>query len=312
MPRSTLHPRLVDLFRARPRALLAALVRASRVPIPLPEYDEILLSTESTSPTRETPLRADVVFVLRKEGLKVAVVIVEVQLRRDDDKLATWNVYAASAHLEHRCLTVVLVVTTSPAVERWASSLPSFTYPGTGVVPIVIGPTALPRIADAAAARAQPWLAILGILAHARRPDAHELVEPALAAIGALPGDDGELGSFVCDMLARAFEGAARKQWEDAMFKDYEIENATLKRILRASEAKGEARGEARGEVRGEARGEVRARAEDVLVFLAARGIDVPAALAERVRQCDDREVLGRLVRRAAVIGSAEELFADA
>jgi hypothetical protein len=47
-------------------------------------------------------------------------------------------------------------------------------------------------------------------------------------------------------------------------------------------------------------------------VFLSARGIDVPAAIAERVRQCDDLEVLGRLVRRAAVIGRADELFADA
>jgi hypothetical protein len=307
MPTTTLHARLVDLLRARPGALLAALARASPVPIPLPEYDEVTLSTESTSPTRETPLRADVVFVLRKGGVKVAVAIVEVQSQPDHRKRASWNVYAASAHLEHGCLTVLIVVTTSRSVERWAATLPSITYPGTGIVPIVIGPSALPRIVDAAAARAQPWLAILGILAHARRPDATELVEPArgaLEALGALPGNDGELGAFLCDMLARAFEGAARKEWEEAMLKDYEIESPALRKILSASEAKGEAKGRAEGEARGQA--------EAVLAFLAARGIDVPAEVAERVRHCDDLELLGRLVRRAAVIASAEQLFADA
>jgi hypothetical protein len=299
MPTTTLHARLVDLFRARPGALLAALARASPVPIPWPDYDEVTLSTESTSPTRETPLRADVVFVLRRASAKVAVVLVEVQLRPDHDKRASWNVYAASAHLEHGCLTVLLVVTTSRAVERWAATLPSITYPGTGIVPIVIGPSALPRIADAAAARAQPWLAILGILAHARRPDATELVAPAreaLEALGALPGEDGQFGAFLCDMPGRAFEGAARKEWEDAMFKDYEIESPTLKKILSASEAKGRAEGEAQA----------------VLLVLAARGIDVPAEVAERVRACRDLEILGRLVRRAAVIASADQLFADA
>jgi hypothetical protein len=307
MPTTTLHARLVDLFRARPGALLAALARASPVPLPLPDYDEVTLSTESTSPTRETPLRADVVFVLRKDGRKVAVAIVEVQLRADPRKRASWNVYAASAHLEHGCLTVLLVVTTSRSVEAWASSLSSITYPGTGVVPIVIGPSALPRIADVASARAQPWLAILGILAPARRPDAIELVEPAreaLEALGALPGDDGELGAFLCDMLARAFEGAARKEWEEAMFKDYEIESPALRKILSASEAKGEARGEVRGRVEG--------RAEDVLAILEARGLQVGTDVADRVRVCRDLEVLGRLVRRAAVIASAEQLFADA
>jgi len=144
-------------------ALLAALVRAAPIPIRLPDHDEVIVATESTSPTRETPLRADVVFVLRKARAKVAVVIVEVQLRPDDDKRFAWSVYAASAHLEHRCPAMVLVVTTSRRVERWASRLPSFTYPGTGLVPIVVGPSTLPRMVDAAVAREQPWLALLGI-----------------------------------------------------------------------------------------------------------------------------------------------------
>jgi hypothetical protein len=316
MPKPTLHARLVDLFRARPSALLAALVRASRVSMELPDHDEVTLATEATSPTQETPLRADAVFLLRKAGQNVAVVIVEVQSKPDDDKRYVWPTYAAGGHRVYRCPAIVLVVTTSRRVERWASRLPSFTHPGTGLVPIVIGPSSLPRVVDAAAARAQPWLAILGVLAHAREPEAEQLVGPALAALGALPGVDGELGAFVCDMLGRAFEGAARKQWEEAMLKDYEIESPALRKILSETKAKGVALGEARGRVEGRiegrVEGEARGRAEDVLAFLDARGIGVPAELAERVRACTDLEVLGRLVRRAAVIASADQLFADA
>jgi hypothetical protein len=256
------------------------------------------------------------VFLLRKAGQNVAVVIVEVQSKPDDDKRYVWPTYAAGGHRVYRCPAIVLVVTTSRRVERWASRLPSFTHPGTGLVPIVIGPSSLPRVVDAAAARAQPWLAILGVLAHAREPEAEQLVGPALAALGALPGVDGELGAFVCDMLGRAFEGAARKQWEEAMLKDYEIESPALRKILSETKAKGVALGEARGRVEGRiegrVEGEARGRAEDVLAFLDARGIGVPAELAERVRACTDLEVLGRLVRRAAVIASADQLFADA
>jgi predicted transposase YdaD len=116
-------------------------------------------------------------------------------------------------------------------------------------------------------------------------------------------------------MLARAFEGAARKQWEEAMLKDYEIESPALRKILRASEAKGrlEGRDEGRveGRLEGRVEGETRGQADAVLAVLAARGIEVPAELAERVRQCDDLELLGRLVRRSAVIASADQLFAD-
>jgi hypothetical protein len=61
-----------------------------------------------------------------------------------------------------------------------------------------------------------------------------------------------------------------------------------------------------------EARGRAEGEADAVLLFLAARGIDVPAEVAERVRACRDLEVLGRLIRRAAVIASADQLFADA
>jgi hypothetical protein len=46
-----------------------------------------------------------------------------------------------------------------------------------------------------------------------------------------------------------------------------------------------------------------------VLDVLEARGLDVPEAIAERVRACRDLAELGGLLRRAVLVASAEELF---
>ncbi len=46
-----------------------------------------------------------------------------------------------------------------------------------------------------------------------------------------------------------------------------------------------------------------------MLAVLDARGMAVPEWVAERVRVCSDLDELGKLVRRAAVVASAEELF---
>ena len=59
------------------------------------------------------------------------------------------------------------------------------------------------------------------------------------------------------------------------------------------------------------AKGRVESRAEDILEFLEARGIEVSDAHRKRVLTCSDLNLLRRWVRRAATIGTADELFAD-
>jgi hypothetical protein len=314
MAKSTMHERLVDLVRERPALALEALHCVAA--IPLPKHDELVVATEATSPTRESALRADAVLVLRRGGHNVAAVVVEVQSRPDRDKRYAWPAYVASAHRDHRCPVALLVVTTSRRVERWARRVPAFGWPAVALVPLVAGPGSLPRIASPDEARRRPWLTLLAAVAHARGPDATDLIPPALAAIDELPGDEGGLGAFLCDMLGAAFVGAAKQHWESAMLKNYEFQSPVLRKIVRESEARGVALGEARGVALGEARGvalgEARGRAEAVLTFLEVRGIQVPPEVVERVLQCHDLPTLERLVRRAAVIARADELFAEA
>jgi hypothetical protein len=62
----------------------------------------------------------------------------------------------------------------------------------------------------------------------------------------------------------------------------------------------------------GRAAGEARGRAEDVLAVLEARGLRITKATRARVIGCEDAATLDRLIRRAAVVTSARELFDDA
>ncbi|WUI01496.1 hypothetical protein OHR68_06650 [Spirillospora sp. NBC_00431] len=58
------------------------------------------------------------------------------------------------------------------------------------------------------------------------------------------------------------------------------------------------------------AQGKAEGEAEMLLVMLEARGVAVPNDVRERVMACSDTEQLKHWGRRAAVIDSADELFA--
>jgi hypothetical protein len=61
---------------------------------------------------------------------------------------------------------------------------------------------------------------------------------------------------------------------------------------------------------RGFADGYAKGTALAVRECLSARGIDVPDAVPERIRQCTDLEQLDTWVRRAVTVSTVEELFA--
>ncbi|MFI7297940.1 hypothetical protein [Streptomyces sp. NPDC050121] len=59
------------------------------------------------------------------------------------------------------------------------------------------------------------------------------------------------------------------------------------------------------------AEGRVQAAAEDVLIVLETRCVDVPDETRGRVTGCDDPDLLRRWLTRALTVVSAEEIFAD-
>jgi len=67
----------------------------------------------------------------------------------------------------------------------------------------------------------------------------------------------------------------------------------------------------AEGRAQGEARGGAHGRALAILAVLQARGVDVPAAVRERVLSCAHIATLDVRVARAATAKAAEEVVAE-
>lgn len=65
------------------------------------------------------------------------------------------------------------------------------------------------------------------------------------------------------------------------------------------------------GRAQGRVQGRVQGRAEDILLVLAARGLDVPDEIRERIVGCDDPDLLRRWLTRAVTASSAEEIFIE-
>ncbi|MEU0392015.1 hypothetical protein ABZ208_04390 [Streptomyces sp. NPDC006208] len=62
-------------------------------------------------------------------------------------------------------------------------------------------------------------------------------------------------------------------------------------------------------EIRDEGRAE--GRAEDILVILERRGVDVPDEARERITGCGDLDTLSRWLVRAVTASSTEEIFTE-
>ncbi len=181
------HELLVDLFRQRP-ALALELLRAC-VGIHL-EGARVELGSIDLSQVAPVEYRTDAITVVRDlAGEPVTAVIVEVQLSNDEDKRRTWPVYVAVARASYRCPAILIVVAPSPAVARWARQQIELGHPGFALCPIVIGYDGIPRICDAAAARAAPELAVLSAMAHRDL----ETVVAADAGLAGLPKDKQKL-----------------------------------------------------------------------------------------------------------------------
>jgi hypothetical protein len=57
--------------------------------------------------------------------------------------------------------------------------------------------------------------------------------------------------------------------------------------------------------------GQIDAMANDVLLVLDARGIEVPEDMRERITSCTELDQLETWIRRAATLGTARDLFSE-
>ncbi|MEM9491527.1 MAG: hypothetical protein AAGC55_20450, partial [Myxococcota bacterium] len=262
MPSQT-HEVLVSLFRDCPALGLALMQRGTGVTM----ADSVIARQTAAEFTdlRPAEYRADVVIRLERDDAKdgdppAGMIIVEVQLERDGDKLYSWPMYEASARARLRCPTTLLVITLDPSVASWCRKPIVLGPSGSASRPVVLGPHQLPRIDDEETARQLPELAVLTAAAHSENADSAEAVATALTVCEEL---DRERAAVYADLLLSRLSKAAAHALEAVMeTRKYSYQSEFARKYFGQGLAKGREEGLAEGREEGLAEGREEGLAE--------------------------------------------------
>jgi hypothetical protein len=261
------HEIYVELFRQRPALAGELLAACAGIRLGGVTVERASIDLSQVAPAE---YRSDAVSVLRDHRrAAVAAVIAEVQLAIDDDKRFSWPLYVAAARASLRCPVTLLVLAPGRAVARWARRPIPLGHPGHTLQPIVVGFERIPRVTDAARARAAPQLAVLSALAHPQV----EIAEAALTGIDGLPEDDQKL---YWDVILNGLPALVRRALEARMIKGYEYQSDFARKYYGQGKAEGKAEG------REEAREALR---REIVELVGARLPGLRAELASRLRQ---------------------------
>jgi hypothetical protein len=274
------HEALLLLFRNRPE--LAPELLREALGVELPAYTEVRVESADLTEAVPAEYRADLV-VLLVNGKPVLAIVVEVQLARDERKRFTWPVYVTGLRARFECEAVVLVITPSMDVARWAAE-PIALGPGAVLRPLVIGPDAVPVVTDRARAEADPELAVFSIMAHGKG-DVDRAVQIALAAIAGVGlVSDRDLFVLYSDLIDAALSEAARKAFQ-MLPQAYEFQSESLRKNVATT------------------------KAAAVLAVLEARELSLSDEQKKRILGCADITTLDQWIRRAVTTASVDALF---
>lgn len=283
------HTGLLQPFEHRPA--LAADLLVDTFGLKLPAWGQARLTSADLSQALPTEYRADLTIVFYRDDRPVLAVVLEVQLRKDENKRYTWPVYLTTLRARLRCPAVLLVVCPRPATAAWAANVIEI-GDGSVVTPLVLGPRQIPVVTDPAQASAHPELAVLSALAHGgRHPHRQRVLAAFLSAVRTLASVDQERAEIYHAVLSGALPEAARHYLERLMSTSTEQFKAQLARRHRHL-------------------GKAESRADAVLTVLEARGIPVPPAARDRIIDCTNLKRLDTWLRRAVRAESVQDLFA--
>ncbi len=255
---------------------------------------------------------------------------IESQGKKDPDKPASWAYYVSFLRSKYKIPVLLLVVCQDRATADWAARPVSFgppQWPGLILRPLVAGPQNMPVITDPDEARADLALAALSAITHAKDSDVDEILKTLSTALQSVAK---AVAYPVIEYTAQGLSANCRaaELWRSLVTVDLKFYTSWLSEEIRdkvrdevRKEVRDEVRDKVRDEVRDEVRSEVRdkvrdeervqAAAENILLVLDARGLDVPDEVRERVTACDDPELLRRWLARAVTVASAEEILAE-
>jgi hypothetical protein len=237
------HEVLLQLFRNRP--LLAAELLRDALHETLPTFTQARLESAELTDIQPAEYRADLV-VLLLHGQAVLGIIVEAQLARDDAKRYVWPAYVVNLRARIKCPVWLLVVAAEESVARWAAS-PIDLGGHQRFTPTVLGPAAIPKITDPAAARQHPELAVFSVIAHGRSAEPDTSAQIALAAIAGCAGLDADRTTLYVDLIYHFVSEAARRALGTMKPANYELQSDFARHFFSLGKADGKTEGKAEG-----------------------------------------------------------------
>ncbi|MFI6573083.1 hypothetical protein [Nocardia fluminea] len=297
---SHLHEGLLDLFRTD--LLLAPSLLAEEFRIPLPGLSQMRAEPCDFTDVGPKEFRGDLALSTYDDrDLPVLGVCVEVQLSKADARRWKWPVYLTTLRSRLCCPVVLLVVTPSRAVAKWAEQPIELDTVGSVIQPLVLGPDRFPVVTDPTEAGRCPERATLSAIAHGAGPHMEEVLAAFLA--GLMKTDD-EHAKMYLDLVDEALSVAASRRLEELMESTPQYRG----RIATKYMAKG------REEGRAEGRAEVQAKvaetaAHAVLTVLTARGLELSAAQRAQLAACTDIDQLDAWLTQAVTATGTDELF---
>lgn len=186
-----------------------------------------------------------------------------------------------------------------PAVAQRCREPISIGHPGFDLSPLVVDAATTPLPGGPGLAAAGPELVVLAVLTGALDLDQDNARRLVLASLAS--ADESRRTAYTVFVL-NAASAAAQDALENLMATT-QFSHPFIDKYIAEGKAKGKAEGLAEGEAKGEAR--------MVLRVLAARGLEVPEEIRQRVLSCADTAQLETWGDRAATAASVEEVFSS-
>ncbi|MEV7433518.1 hypothetical protein [Streptomyces griseoviridis] len=253
------------------------------------------VSIMPTDLTETSPLerRVDTLLRLETEDEEPFLLAIEAQGKKDPDKLASWAYYASYLLTKYRLQPMLLVVCQDRATAEWASRPVQFgppQWPLLTLRPLVAGPHNMPVITDPAEVRKDLALATLSAITHVTNPDVGTILKAMTTVLRETPHT---LSDPIVELIAQGMgKHPAAEIWRKLMAVDLSFYKSPIFQEIRDETL-------------------VKTRAQDILVLLEARGLDIPDDARERITTCDDPDLLRRWITRTLTAVTVNDLFTD-
>ena len=259
----------------------------------IPHHTEAVNTGAALTNCDPKEFNSDGAVVLRDGTENVMAVVVERQLGHDQDKRRSWPAYLVTLHVRLNCPTMLLVLCPSDSMARWCAQPIRTGHPGFDLVPLTIGPSRMPVIAQEEQARVLPELAVLS--AHAHGNTDHRTLHAVVEALDSTPEANR---AFYYDYVLSGLNEAARKELESLMAAEtYQWQSDFARKYVGI------------GEEKGREEGRTFEAARLLISLLERRGFTLSTAVRERIESCDDLEALEEWVLAAAKVDRPEDLF---